>query len=175
MTSGERRVKILMLAFYFMKSQIETFDKQFSALHSRSADLLKLTSDDKLFWRPRELPQTFQMFSIGEYILRSAGAVEQTFGGIMTRLWDDPFEWTLPEELSTTRLMTEHLAEVEATRRKGFALFESDTDLRREMPAPEKMKSIFEILIETIARAEHFQGRAFAIFQMFSDEKMPRR
>ena len=43
------------------------------------------------------------MFSCGEYILRSAAAVEQTFGGITTRLWDDPFEWTLPEALSTDR------------------------------------------------------------------------
>jgi len=157
-----------------MNSQIEIFDRQFSALHSRSNDLLTLTPDDKLFWRPVELKQTYAMFSCGEYILRSAGAVEQTFGGIMTRLWDDPFEWTLPEELSTTALMMEYLAEVEETRRKGFALFASDEDLSREMPAPEKLKSIFEILLETVARAEHFQGRAFAIFQLFSDEKLPR-
>jgi len=157
-----------------MKSQTEIFDWQFSLLHSRSNELLKLVPDGKLFWRPRQLQQTYQMFSCGEYVLRSAGAVEQTFGGIMTRLWDDPYEWTLPEELSTTALMTEYLAEVEETRRKGFTLFTSDEDLRREMPAPEKMKTIFEILLETIARAEHFQGRAFAIFQMFSDAKLPR-
>lgn len=113
------------------------------------------------------------MFSCGEFILRSAGAVEQTFGGITTRLWDDPFEWTLPEELSTADLMANYLAEVEETRRRGFALFNSDEDLQREMPAPEKLKTIFEILLETVSRAEHFQGRAFAIFQMFSDEKLP--
>jgi len=158
-----------------MKSQIDLFDRQFLDVHSRSSELLKLIPDDKLFWRPRESKQTYRMFSCGEYILRSAGAVEQTFGGITTRLWDDPFEWTLPEELSTTALMTEYLAEVEATRRKGFALFKSDDDLRREMPAPEKLKSIFEILLETVARAEHFQGRAFAILQMVTDGKLPRR
>lgn len=156
-----------------MKSQIEIFDQEFSVVNSRSGELLKLIPDDKLFWRPRELNKTYRMFSCGEYILRSAGAVEQTFGGIMTRLWDDPFEWTLAEELSTTTLMAEYLAEVEETRRKGFSLFKSDEDLRREMPAPEKLKSIFEILLETISRAEHFQGRAFSIFQMFSDERMP--
>jgi len=114
------------------------------------------------------------MFSCGEYVLRSAGAVEQTFGGIMTRLWDDPFEWTLPEELSTTSLMTEYLSEVEQKRLMGFRLFKSDEDLQREMPAPEKLKTIFGILLETVARAEHFQGRAFAVFQMLSDEKLPR-
>ncbi len=157
-----------------MKSQIEIFDQEFSVVNSRSGELLKLIPDDKLFWRPRELNKTYRMFSCGEYILRSAGAVEQTFGGIMTRLWDDPFEWTLAEELSTTVLMAQYLAEVEETRRKGFSLFASDEDLRREMPAPEKLKTIFEILLETVARAGHFQGRAFAIFQMFSDEKLPR-
>ena len=115
----------------------------------------------------------FAQFSCGEYILRSAGAVEQTFGGIMSRLWDDPFEWTLPEELSTIEKISEYLAEVEETRRKGFAFFASDEDLKREIPAPEKLRSIFEILLETVARAEHFQGRAFAVFQMFSDEKLP--
>jgi hypothetical protein len=157
-----------------MKSQIDLFDHQFSLLHSRSNELLKLIPDDKLFWQPRKLTQTYQMFSCGEYILRSAAKVEQMFGGITTRLWDDPFEWTLPEELSTAALIGEYLTEVERTRLKGFSLFSSDEDLRREMPAPEKLKSIFEILIETVARAEHFQGRAFAVFQMFSDEKLPR-
>ncbi len=157
-----------------MKSQIEILDWQFSLLHSRSNELLKLISDDKLFRQPRKLNRTYQMFSCGEYILRSAGKIEQTFGGITTRLWDDPFEWTLPEELSTAALITEYLAEVEKTRTKGFAFFESDADLRRELPAPEKLRTIFEILIETVARAEHFQGRAFAVFQMLSDEKLPR-
>lgn len=157
-----------------MKSQIEVFDEQFTVLHSRSNELLKMIPDEKLFLKPRELNETFAMFSCGEFVLRSAGAIEQTFGGITTRLWDDPFEWTLPEELSTTKLMTNYLAEVEATRQKGFALFASDADLQKQMPAPEKLKTIFEILIETIYRAAHFQGRAFAIFQMLADEKPPR-
>jgi hypothetical protein len=174
MTSGECRDNILTLAFYFMKLQIEVFDRQFSLLHSRSCELLKLIPDDKLFWQPRQLNKTYAMFSCGEYILRSAGKVEQTFGGIMIRLWDDPFEWTLPEELSTVNLISEYLAEVEETRRRGLSLIMTDEELQREMPAPEKLKTIFEILLDTIARAEHFQGRAFATFQMFSDEKLPR-
>ena len=49
-------------------------------------------------------------------LLRSAAAVEQTFGGITTRLWDDPFEWTLPEKLSSTDLLIGYLNEVEQTR-----------------------------------------------------------
>jgi len=157
-----------------MKNLIETFEKQFLKLHARSAEFIKLVPSNKLYWQPREKDALFPVNSCGEYILRSAAAVEQTFGGIMTRLWDDPFEWTLPEQLSTNELILEYLAEVEETRCKGFAFFNSDDDLRREIPAPEKLKSIFEILLETIARAEHFQGRAFAVFQVFSDEKLPR-
>jgi hypothetical protein len=156
-----------------MKTLIESFDRQFLAVHSRSCEFLELIPNEKLFWKPREINRSMTMFSCGEYVLRSAGKIEQTFGGITTRLWDDPFEWTLPEELATTGLITEYLAEVEKTRERGFALFDSDEDLRREMPAPEKLKSIFTILLETVSAAEHFQGRAFAIFQMFSDEKLP--
>ena len=157
-----------------MRLLIDSFDRQFSAVHLRSCELLKLLTDDQLFLKPRELNRTFAMFSCGEYVLRSAGKVEQTFGGITTRLWDDPFEWTLPEELSTVDLILKYLAEVEETRRRGLSSIKTDEDLQREMPAPEKMKTIFVILLDTIARAEHFQGRAFAVFQMFSDEKLPR-
>lgn len=157
-----------------MKSLIDSFDKQFLRLHERSRDFVKMIPSERLFWKPREIPNGFAIFSCGEYILRSAGAVEQTFGGITTRLWDDPFEWTLPESLSTNDLILEYLNEAEETRRNGFAFFQTDEDLRRELPAPEKLKSIAAILLETLARAEHFQGRAFAVFQTFSDRKLPR-
>jgi hypothetical protein len=157
-----------------MRRLIDSFDCQFEKLHRRSSDLVKKIPPEKLFWRPRELGQTLAIFSCGEYVLRSAAAVEQSFGGITTRLWDDPFEWTLPEALSTNQKVLEYLAEVEETRKRGFEFFNRDEDLRREIPAPERLKSIFEILLETVARAENFQGRAFSIFQMFSDEKLPR-
>lgn len=157
-----------------MKNLIETLENQFLKLHLRSCEFVKLVPDEKLYWQVREKDALFPVNSCGEFILRSAAAVEQTFGGITTRLWDDPFEWTLPEQLSTNELILNYLAEVEETRQKGFAFFNSDDDLRREIPAPERLKSIFQILLETIARAEHFQGRAFAVFQTFSDEKLPR-
>ena len=142
-----------------MKIFIELFDRRFYSLHTRSAEIVKQIPNENLFLQPREINKSLAPFSVGEYILRSAGAIEQTFGGITTRLWDDPFEWTLPEELSTTDKILEYLSEVETTRRKGFALFQSDEDLRKELPAPEKLKTIFEILLETICRAEHLQGR----------------
>ena len=173
MTKMERQVKILSFLF-FMKNFIETFDEQFLKLHRRSCELIEKMPVEKLYWQPREKDALFPVNSCGELILRAAAAVEQTFGGITTRLWDDPFEWTLPEALSTNELILNYLAEVEATRQNGFAFFKSDEDLRREIPAPEKLKSLFQVLLETLARAEHFQGRAFAVFQMFSDAKPPR-
>lgn len=157
-----------------MKILLNGFADRFAALHGRSCDLVGKTPDDKLFMKPRDLASTFTMFSCGEYILRSAAMVEKTFGGITTRLWDDPFEWTLPEQLATAKKVLEYLTEVEKTRVDGFAFFNSDADLSRQIPAPEKLRSIFEILLESVAKAEHFQGRAFAVFQMISDEKLPR-
>lgn len=157
-----------------MKTFLDTFDLQFQTLHKRSAQLILKIPDEKLYWQPRPQNALFPVNSCGENLLRSAAVVEQTFGGIMTKLWDDPFEWTLPEELSTGDKVAQYLTEVEETRKKGFGFFRSDDDLSRRLPAPEKLKSIFEILLETLARAENFQGRALAVYQMFSGEKLPR-
>jgi hypothetical protein len=149
-----------------MRYLIDLFDHQFFLLHERSFALVQKISPAKLYRQVRERDTLFPVNSCGEYILRSAGAVEQTFGGITTRLWDDPFEWTLPEKLSTPESVMEYLQEVEETRNKGFAFFKSDEDLIKKIPAPEKLKSIAEILLETLARAENYQGRALAVFKM---------
>lgn len=153
-----------------MKTFIGKLDAHFRGIHERSREFAALIPDERLFWKPRGI----ESYSCGEYLLRSAAAVEQTFGGITTRLWDDPFEWTLPEELSTSGKIIEYLDEVEAIRKKGFAYFTSDGDLAKEIPAPERQTPIFQLLLETISRAGHFQGRAFAVFQIFSSDKLPR-
>jgi hypothetical protein len=132
-----------------MKNQLTIFDWQFEKLHARSCELIEKTPNEKLFWQSYKINGSFPVNSCGAYILQSAGKVEQTFNGITAKLWDDPFEWTLPEALSTNSLILEYLAEVEETRRRGFAFF-----------------------LETSASAENFQGRAFAIFRFFSNEKL---
>lgn len=149
-----------------MMTFITQFESKFKDLHTSSCEIIKRTPTEKLFWKPID---TVSVFSCGEYILRSAGKVEQSFGGITTRLWDDPFEWTLPEELSTNEKILSYLEEVEQTRRNGFAFFKSDEDLKREFPAPEVMKTLFEVLLETLAKAENLQGRAVSIVQLFSN------
>lgn len=164
----------MQAARFFMKTFLDSLDHQFLQLHQRSCAFVERIPNERLFWKPRKLEHTFKVSSCGEYILRSAAAVEQTFGGITTTLWDDPFEWTLPEKLATPEKILEYLAEVEATRLKGFGFFMSDAELSRRLRAPDRLSTIFELLLQTLSRADHFQGRAFVLFQMFSDEKLPR-
>lgn len=153
---------------------LETFDRSFADIDRRSRELLAKISAADLYRKPRKIEHSMTAFSCGEFLLRSAAVVEQTFGGITTRLWDDPFEWTLPEKLSTPELVVEYLDEVESTRTGAFKFFESDGDLLKRILAPDKLRTIFDLLLETIARSEHYQGRAFAIFQVISDVKLPR-
>ena len=155
-----------------MNSFIEIFNQKFSGLHTRSIQLVHKIPTAKLYWQPREKEALFPINSCGEYILRSAAAVEQTFGGITVKLWDDPFEWTLPEQLSTNELILEYLTEVEATRQRGFTFFQSDEDLKKMLPAPVKILTLFELLLETLIKAENYQGRAIAVFRQISDEKV---
>jgi hypothetical protein len=146
-----------------MKNLIDSLDSQFLRLHIRSCEIIGEIPTKKLYWQPTKTHFQFPVNSFGANILRSGGKVEQTFNGITTRLWDDPFEWTLPEQLSTNELILEYLHEVETIRLKGFTLLQSDEDLHREFPAPIKMLTIFELLLETLTIAENFQGRATAI------------
>lgn len=158
-----------------MSKFVSSLDEQFARLHSRSLALLEAVPPDKLYWQPRESSGFFPVYSCGEHLLRSAGAVEQTFGGMTANLWDDPFEWTLPETLSTSAKIAEYLDEVEATRRRGFELFRDDEELLKELVVPSgERQTICALLLDTLARAVHHQGRAFATFRLFSDDRLPR-
>lgn len=153
---------------------LSAIDQNFISIDSRSRELLKKLSEDQLFTKPRELHSSMAMFSCGEYILRSAAMVEKTFGGITTRLWDDPFEWTLPEKMFNKISISHYLDEVAASRIKGMAFFSSDDDLKRQIPAPKLLRPLIDILLDALTKASHFQGRAFAVFHMISDKKLPR-
>lgn len=149
-------------------------DAQFARLHARSLALIEVVPAEKLYWQPRDAAGAIPVYSCGEHLLRSAAAVEQTFGGITTNLWDDPFEWTLPETLSTPERIAEYLMEVEATRRRGFQLFNADSDLQKEINVPSgEMRTLHALLLETLVRAAHHEGRAFATFRLFSDARLP--
>jgi hypothetical protein len=104
--------------------------------------------------------------SFGEQILRSAAAMEQTFGGLTANLWDDPFEWTLPETLSTPESIVAHLSEVDSMRQRVFASID-DGALSKYVSVPSgESKALVELLIETLARACDYRGRAQVILQL---------
>jgi len=140
-----------------MDTFISSLDEQFANLHRESCDLIERLSPEQLY---RGLPATAD--SCGEQVLRSAAIVEQTFGGLTANLWDDPFEWTLPETLSTSAKVIEYLNEVEATRQEAFQLFKSDQDLSKEIMAPSGKTQLRPFLLDTLKRARHHQQRAIA-------------
>ncbi len=154
-----------------MEKFIEGLDRQFAQLHSDSHRLIKAISPELLYQQPPGKSNSLPLHSCGEHVLRSAAAVEQTFGGITTNLWDDPFEWTLPETLPTLAKVAGYLDEVEATRKHGFQLFESDADLVKEIMAPSGPTQLLPLLLDTLARAAHHQGRAWATFEILRAEK----
>ena len=154
---------------------VRSLDEQFRSLHARSRALVAAVPAEKLYAQPEAPAGMAPAYSCGEYILRSAATVEQTFGGINSNLWDDPFEWTLPESLPTTAHVEVYLEEVEETRLKTFALFRSDEDLLKKIAVPSgEMRALLDLLFETLVRASHYQGRAFATLRLFSETRLPR-
>src|SRR5438105_15028469 len=136
-----------------MNKLIECLDRQFAQLHSSSRESIPTVSPDLLYRKPPS--GSGFPYSFGEHILRSAAVVEQTFGGITTNLWDDPFEWTLPEALPTPAKIAGYLDEVEATRKHGFQHFKSDSDLVKEIMAPSGRIQLLPLFLDTLARAAH--------------------
>jgi hypothetical protein len=162
-----------------MMQLVRGLDEQFARLHERSLRLVRAVPSERLYWQPPRVEvaraRAFPVYSCGEHLLRSAAAVEQTFGGITVNLWDDPFEWTLPESLPAPADVARYLEEAEATRLRAFQFFKSDEVLAKEIAAPSGgMHTLFALSVETLARASHHQGRAFATFRLFSDERLPR-
>lgn len=149
-----------------MDKFIEGLDRQFARLHGHAHRLIEVISPALLYQQPPGKSNSLPLHSCGEQILRSAAVVEQTFGGITTNLWDDPFEWTLPEALPTPEQVAGYLNEVEVTRKHGFELFKSDADLMKEIMAPSGHTQLLPLLLDTLARAAHHQGRAWATYEI---------
>jgi hypothetical protein len=158
-------------ALFSMRTLIESLDSHFAYIDSRQRILLEKIPDEKLFWTPISTGDTLITLSIGGAVLRSAAKIEQAFLGLTRRLWDDPFEWTLPEKLSSKAAIIEYLDEVTATRKGGLLFLTSDADLSRLLPAPEDLKPILRVLVESIAHAENFLGRGEAVFRLISGQK----
>ena len=149
-----------------MDKLISCLDQQFAGLHRAHNGLIEAIPAELLYKQPPGISSLYPIRSCGEYVLRAAAAVEQTFGGITSNLWDDPFEWTLPETLTTPEKVAGYLNEVETTRRHGFEFFQSDDDLLKEIMAPSGKTQLFPLLLDTLARAAHYQGGAQATLDL---------
>jgi hypothetical protein len=103
-------------------------------------------------------------------LLRSAAVVEQTCGGLTANLWDDPFEWTLPETLSSTDRIIEYLSEVDVARQRAFNSIRNDSALTRYISAPAGEQLLVNLLLETLVKASDYRGRAVASSKLLSGE-----
>ena len=98
-----------------------------------------------------------------ENLVRSAAAIEQMCGGLTANLWDDPFEWTLPETLSNAELIDEYLSEVDLARQRAFGSID-DGALTRYISLPSgEAQRLISLLLETLVRASELRGRAISV------------
>src|SRR3954469_4912424 len=96
----------------FMRTLIEELDREFAAAEDRLRAIIDATPEAKLFEKPFADEKTLIELWVGRSVIRSAAMIEQAFLGITRRLWDDPFEWTLPENLSNKPAIVGYIDEV---------------------------------------------------------------
>src|ERR1700682_2560310 len=137
---------------------IAALENGFAGLHLRYCALVRSTPEGDLYRRPRQSSGR-PISSMGESVLRGAAVIEQTFGGITANLWDDPVEWTPPEDLSTIARVIEYLEEVEPTRQRAFASFARDADLLKEIMMPAALtRPLIDLLTETLVKEADYYG-----------------
>lgn len=143
---------------------VKVLDSELASLISSLKDLVNSVPQDLLYRTPPSV-------SIGENILRSAAVIEQTCGGLTANLWDDPFEWTLPETLSTTERVIEYLSEVDLARQRAFSSIVDDSALSKYIAVPSgEPKTLVSLLLETLVTASDYRGRALATSKILFGE-----
>ena len=159
---------------------VESLNREFARLHAKSCAVVEKTPVDILYAIPvpAELTSSTSdlqpISSVGESVLRCAAAIEQTFGGITANLWDDPFEWTLPEYLSTPGKVNEYLSEVEVTRQRAFSSFADDACLLKRVAVPSgETRLLIDLLLETLLRATDYQAQALFALNTLSGISRP--
>ena len=146
------------------RALVDHLDREFTRLIENLKQLVNSVTSDLLYRRPPSV-------TIGENLLRSAAALEQTFGGLTANLWDDPFEWTLPETLSTAELINEYLSEVDDARRRAFGAIGHDRELTKYISGPSgEPQQLFAVLVEALVKASDYHGRAVATLKMLFGE-----
>jgi hypothetical protein len=148
------------------RQKVESLDKQFAEIHKTSSDFIANLPAESLY-TPGEVSS---YNTCGEQILRCGAVIEQSFGGMTANLWDDPFEWTLPETLNTAAKILEYLKEVEDLRNRAFLAFKDDADLSKEIMTPAGPTQILPFLLDTLKRARHHQQHAFRVFEVLTTD-----
>jgi hypothetical protein len=146
---------------------VQQLDREFANLINSLKDLASSVTINLLYRNPPAI-------SIGECILRSAAVIEQTCGGLTSTLWDDPFEWTLPETLSKSDLIVDYLSEVDRLRQRAFNSIADDSALTKLVATPTGEQSLLGLLLQTLLHAGDQRGRAVATVKILSDEAAPR-
>jgi hypothetical protein len=145
---------------------VELLDREFQNLLAQLKALVTSVSPELIYKRP----QSLSVSTLGEYILKSAAVAEQTFGGLTANLWDDPFEWTLPEALSDANRIVEYLAEVDQARQRAFSCFANDASLLKNVSVPSgESRLLANVLVDALVRANTYYGQALATHKIFSD------
>ena len=133
---------------------VNHLDLEFAEVVRCLKELVSTVPPDLLYHHPPEV-------SIGENILRSAAVIEQVCGGLTANLWDDPFEWTLPETLSNADRIIEYLSEVDLTRQRAFNSILDDGALTKLISVPSgEPRLLVSLLLETLVTASYYRGRA---------------
>jgi len=139
---------------------VNHLDSELASLISNLKELVNSVPQDLIYRNPPPV-------SFGENILRSAAVIEQTCGGLTANLWDDPFEWTLPETLSTADRIVEYLSEVDVARQRAFASIVDDSALTKYIAVPSgEPRLLVSLLVETLVTASDYRGRAAATCKM---------
>jgi hypothetical protein len=98
-----------------------------------------------------------------ENLVRSAAVIEQMCGGLTANLWDDPFEWTLPETLSNSDRVVEYLDEVDLARQRTFESID-DAALSKYIAMPSgESRPLISVLLQTLVKASEYRGRAMVL------------
>jgi hypothetical protein len=143
---------------------VNDLDREFAGLINSLKELVRSVPPDLLYRSPPAV-------SIGENILRSAAVIEQSCGGLTANLWDDPFEWTLPETLSSAELIIEYLSEVDLARQRAFSSIVDDSALSKYISVPSgEPRRLVSLLLETMVTAAGYRGRALATSKILSGE-----
>ena len=143
---------------------VDHLDREFATLIDSLKNLVRSVPPSLLYKNP-------PAGSVGVNILRSVAVIEQTCGGLTANLWDDPFEWTLPETLSNADLIVKYLAEVDLMRRRVFSSITDDDALSKFITDPSgEPRSLVSLLLETLVSASDYRGRARFIGKILSDE-----